>query len=382
MGKYFIMDFYDEVKKGAGTFSIQRRDAQGNIDEYFFSVRHLGTGSLVYGGYVGYNGTSSLDGLDLVAVISANGKIYVLNMVFFRVYLENAPLPEEVSDISEFQPISLSEMPQVYLTSGNGRIAYMLKSYSLKLMDVYRNEVFRQMKTNPKKAIGNFARLTFYITMLGVGADSLKDFLMGREINLGDTFMDNIFKLAMLSKYQVENFRKDGIGKAILSSAIPPTNVFDDLYKDITDKKLYTGEKPITSIKTIRNIPVAGKLYYWWFGAGTEVKEKELKTKIREKYKKAYSNGGERTELQSVADFAHNRGFSEKEIKNLERQGHNAYTKPYEQELKAAFRNKDKTKIQNAMKNMEQKKVNPIDRRRIYNKVLKDYYKNRGFYQG
>ena len=301
--------------------------------------------------------------------------------------LSNGDISENVKyllfcDISEFQPISLSEMPQVYLTSGNGRIAYMLKSYSLKLMDVYRNEVFRQMKTNPKKAIGNFARLTFYITMLGVGADSLKDFLMGREINLGDTFMDNIFKLAMLSKYQVENFRKDGIGKAILSSAIPPTNVFDDLYKDITDKKLYTGEKPITSIKTIRNIPVAGKLYYWWFGAGTEVKEKELKTKIREKYKKAYSNGGERTELQSVADFAHNRGFSEKEIKNLERQGHNAYTKPYEQELKAAFRNKDKTKIQNAMKNMEQKKVNPIDRRRIYNKVLKDYYKNRGFYQG
>ena len=301
--------------------------------------------------------------------------------------LSNGDISENVKyllfcDISEFQPISLSEMPQVYLTSGNGRIAYMLKSYSLKLMDVYRNEVFRQMKTNPKKAIGNFARLTFYITMLGVGADSLKDFLMGREINLGDTFMDNIFKLAMLSKYQVENFRKDGIGKAILSSAIPPTNVFDDLYKDITDKKLYTGEKPITSIKTIRNIPIAGKLYYWWFGAGTEVKEKELKTKIREKYKKAYSNGGERTELQSVADFAHNRGFSEKEIKNLERQGHNAYTKPYEQELKAAFRNKDKTKIQNAMKNMEQKKVNPIDRRRIYNKVLKDYYKNRGFYQG
>lgn len=103
MGKYFIMDFYDEVKKGAGTFSIQRRDAQGNIDEYFFSVRHLGTGSLVYGGYVGYNGTISLDGLNLVAVISASGKIYVLNMVFFRVYLENAPLPEEVSDISEFQ---------------------------------------------------------------------------------------------------------------------------------------------------------------------------------------------------------------------------------------------------------------------------------------
>ena len=301
--------------------------------------------------------------------------------------LSNGDISENVKyllfcDISEFQPISLSEMPQVYLTSGNGRIAYMLKSYSLKLMDVYRNEVFRQMKTNPKKAIGNFARLTFYITMLGVGADSLKDFLMGREINLGDTFMDNIFKLAMLSKYQVENFRKDGIGKAILSSAIPPTNVFDDLYKDITDKKLYTGEKPITSIKTIRNIPVAGKLYYWWFGAGTEVKEKELKTKIREKYKKAYSNGGERTELQSVADFAQNRGFSEKEIKNLERQGHNAYTKPYEQELKAAFRNKDKTKTQNAMKNMEQKKVNPIDRRRIYNKVLKDYYKNRGFYQG
>lgn len=295
--------------------------------------------------------------------------------------LSNGRVSENVKyllfcDISDFQPISLSEMPQVYLTSGNGRIAYMLKTYSIKLLDVYRNEVFRQMKTNPKKAIGNLVRLTFYTAMLGVGADSLKDFLMGREINLGDTFIDNIFKLAMLSKYQVENFRKDGIGKALLSSALPPTNVFDDLYKDITDKKLYSGEKPITNIKTIRNIPFAGKLYYWWFGAGKEVREKEFKASRKADYLKALETGNTDLAKRSTDKLA-KAGYDIKAINKIKKQAQNKYSEPYENAYKKALQQQNYNKVKNIADKLERDKVPATLRREIYRKALREYYSER-----
>ena len=279
-------------------------------------------------------------------------------------------------DISDFQPISLSEMPQVYLTSGNGRIAYMLKTYSIKLVDVYRNEVFRQMKTNPKKAIGNLVRLTFYTAMLGVGADSLKDLLMGREINLGDTFLDNIFKLAMLSKYQVENFRKDGIGKALLSSALPPTNVFDDLYKDITDKKLYTGEKPVTNIKTIRNIPFAGKLYYWWFGAGKEVREKEFKANRKADYLRALKTGNPDLSQRST-DKLVKAGYDTKAINKIKKRAESKYSEPYENAYKKALQQQNYNKVRNIADKLEREKVPATLRREIYLKALREYYSER-----
>ena len=279
-------------------------------------------------------------------------------------------------DISDFQPISLSEMPQVYLTSGNGRIAYMLKTYSIKLVDVYRNEVFRQMKTNPKKAIGNLVRLTFYTAMLGVGADSLKDLLMGREINLGDTFLDNIFKLAMLSKYQVENFRKDGIGKALLSSALPPTNVFDDLYKDITDKKIYTGEKPVTNIKTIRNIPFAGKLYYWWFGAGKEVREKEFKANRKADYLRALKTGNPDLSQRST-DKLVKAGYDTKAINKIKKRAESKYSEPYENAYKKALQQQNYNKVRNIADKLERDKVPATLRREIYLKALREYYSER-----
>lgn len=282
-------------------------------------------------------------------------------------------------DISDFQPISLSEMPQVYLTSGNGRIAYMLKTYSIKLLDVYRNEVFRQIKTNPKKAIGNLVRLTFYTAMLGVGADSLKDFLMGREINLGDTFIDNLFKLAMLSKYQVESFRKDGIGKALLSSVLPPTNVFDDLYKDITDKKVYTGEKHVTNIKTIRNIPFAGKLYYWWFGAGKEVREKEFKANRKADYLRALETGNPDLSQRST-DKLIKAGYDTKAINKIKKRAESKYSEPYEIAYKKALQQQNYNKVRNIADKLEKDNVPQALKRKIYLNALKEYYKSKSIY--
>ena len=287
------------------------------------------------------------------------------------------------SEISDFQPISLAEMPEIYLTSGNGRIAYMLKTYSIKLLDVFRNEAFKQMKTNPLRGLSNLIKLTAYVSAMGVGSDVLKDLIMGREIDLKPTFIDNILKLALLSKYQVDKSAKDGIGKTVLANALPPSNLFDDLWKDLGDEKFRTGEKPITHLRTIKNIPVAGKLYYWWFGGGSEYKEEEKKRIIKERYKNAYSGGGQREKLSKIEKYAQDKGLSLKDIRDLEKSGYDAYLKPYKNEMKAAISVKDKgKKVQRVMDKMADKNISPIKIREIYLQALNDYYKDRRAKQG
>lgn len=287
------------------------------------------------------------------------------------------------SEISDVQPISLAEMPEIYLTSGNGRIAYMLKTYSIKLLDVFRNDVLIQMRTDPVRALRNFVRLSTFVVMANMGVDVLKDLIMGREIDLKPTFIDNILKLALLSKYQVDKSAKDGIGKTILANALPPSNIFDDLGKDLGDEKFRTGEKPITHLRTIKNIPVAGKLYYWWFGGGSEYKEKEKKRIIKERYKNAYSGGGQREKLSKIEKYAQDKGLSLKDIRELEKSGYDAYLKPYKNEMKAAISVKDKgKKVQRVMDKMEDKNISPIKIREIYLQALNDYYKDRRAKQG
>lgn len=278
------------------------------------------------------------------------------------------------SEISDFQPISLAEMPEVYLTSGNGRIFYMLKTYSIKLIDVYRNEVFRQFKTNPKLGLQNLIRLTFFVSLLGVGADGLKDLLMGREFDFEATFLDNILKLAMFSEYKLGESKKEGIGKSALALMLPPTNVLDDLYKDVLDEKLYSGEKSISKMRTFRNVPAIGKLYYWWFGGGLDVKEKEFKQNRKKDYIKSFKNK-DKDLFKSTTKKILDKGYSTKETKKFIKNSRNEYLKPYKQDMKLAFAHKDKDGVKKAMQKMKNDGIPESERKKIYKQVIDNYMK-------
>jgi hypothetical protein len=78
------------------------------------------------------------------------------------------------SRLADFQPITISEMPEYYAKGGNARIFYMLKSYSLKQIDVFHNKVFMDMKKNPKKSIGNLVRLATALAAMNASADVIK----------------------------------------------------------------------------------------------------------------------------------------------------------------------------------------------------------------
>lgn len=218
------------------------------------------------------------------------------------------------SELSDFQPISLAEMPQKYLTGGNGRIWYMLKTYTVKLLDVHRNQIFRQFQTEPKQALQNMVRLAACLIITGVTSDVLKNLITGRPIDLEDLVIDNLLKLAGFSKWQIYQARREGIFYTALRSILPPLSLINDIYKD-SAKAISDGEISFNKLNTIKDIPIVGKLYYWWFGKGSNTEEKSgVYNKFSKKFNAAQKANTKLKDLQGEEAAS----FREKRASDLE----------------------------------------------------------------
>lgn len=180
----------------------------------------------------------------------------------------------------DFQPVALSEVPEMYLKAGNGRIFYMLKTWSLKMIDVYRNEAFMLMskKETFLKGFTNMLKLTGCMLLAEATADEAKDFLLQRErMSIKDRTIDNILKMAMFSRYTVDQAARQGIGTAIALQAAPAMAILDNPYRDLMKFLKDPDESfKINEMRSIQNIPIGGKLYYWWFGKASKKEELDL----------------------------------------------------------------------------------------------------------
>lgn len=192
------------------------------------------------------------------------------------------------NELLDVQPVALSEMPVQYLKGGNGRVFYMLKTYTVKLFDVYRNEVWHEMVKNPAKGMKNLIYLTGTLALANATADEIKDVVLGRETSLEDRTVDNLLKLAGFSKFTVYKARQEGAGSAISQSILPPMKLLDSITKDLTPK----DDRELKDLEVYASVPVGGKLYYWWFGKGAKKSEdkreketkKEKKGSLRDRY--------------------------------------------------------------------------------------------------
>lgn len=180
------------------------------------------------------------------------------------------------SELLDVQPAALSELPAQYVAGGNSRIFYQLKTYSIKQIDVYHRKVFKEFKTDPRKAMKNLMALTTALMALGVSIDSIKDTLLGRKIRITDTVADNILKLFGFSRYTIYKAKEDGIGSAALSQILPPIGLFDDIGKDVMDMTKEDSEFELKDSRVLGGIPVVGKFYYWWYGKGKTIEEKRI----------------------------------------------------------------------------------------------------------
>lgn len=188
--------------------------------------------------------------------------------------LKNGKITDNVklllfNELLDIQPVALSEMPVSYLKMGNGKILYMLKTFTIKQFDIYRNEVFSQIRTNPARGLTNLTRLLAFFVMMNASADFLKDLLMGRETEPEEHVINNIMRVVGVSKFQVYTARREGIGTATGKTILPPFSVIDRGYKDMAELA-EEGELDIEDMESIQNVPIAGKFYYWWMGAGAD----------------------------------------------------------------------------------------------------------------
>lgn len=207
------------------------------------------------------------------------------------------------SKVLDFQPAALSEMPEYYLTAGNGRVFYMLKTYTLKQMDVFRREVVHNLKSeDPKQKIQgltNMFNLLVLLSLANAGADELKDLMLGKETRFSDNVIDNFLVMGGASRYTQMQISKEGFGSAMLQQVLPPMKFINSASKDLHEgyKNYVSGDtSSFDHARIIDSIPLAGKLYYWHYGRGEENKkslaEKDFSdaTKAADLFKKQLEN--------------------------------------------------------------------------------------------
>jgi len=186
------------------------------------------------------------------------------------------------NELADVQPISLSEVPVNYLKAKNGKILYALKTYQIKLLDVFRNESFAKMNTDPVEGITNFLRLIFALVSVNASADMIKNFVMGRPFDVSDLLANNILKIMGFNRYTIYRVKADGPARVLAEQILPPTQILDNIYKDSETafrigSTLTFQDVPelLLKARSVQNIPLGGKLFYWWVGRGRELSAKE-----------------------------------------------------------------------------------------------------------
>lgn len=198
------------------------------------------------------------------------------------------------SRLLDFQPVALSEMPEYYLKGGNWRILYMLKTFTIKQFDVFRNEVWRDLKTGDAKqklgAMKRMVQLMGVLALANAGADEIKDFMLGKETRFRDIVIENFLSMGGANRFVRMQARREGIGTAIGQLVFPPFKLANSLSKDVLTGEIIDPEKS----RLLESLPFIGKLLYWHVGRGSEyrpsIEEQDFKDagKSFRKFKKSF----------------------------------------------------------------------------------------------
>jgi hypothetical protein len=173
------------------------------------------------------------------------------------------------NDLSDVQPVSLAEMPLAYLNHPNGRMLYALKSFTLKQFDIIRRDSLRDISNgNVTKGVFNLSKIVLTLTLANASTESIKNFILGKDVDFGDAVHTNIWKNFGLSDYLV---RKAGEGKVTetIGNMVFPTGLFD-LPFSMASMATDGDENTSALAEGAKNLPVFGRVFNYWFGDGLE----------------------------------------------------------------------------------------------------------------
>ncbi len=164
------------------------------------------------------------------------------------------------SELADHQPIVKTEYTPFYLENPNLRWTMSLKSFMVKMFDIARRDAFQEVKKgNVAKGIRSLVALGTVLGVSGAAVDVVKDFLLGRPIDLSfGSISENALRTFGFSEYTRDKMKTDP-GKAIANVVIPPTAFFD---------RLLTGNPAL-----VQSAPLIGPHLYNWFMGGAEKAE-------------------------------------------------------------------------------------------------------------
>lgn len=179
----------------------------------------------------------------------------------------------------DLNPATLGEMPAAYANSGALRIAYMLKTFTIKQFDVYQEVAMGDIKRAKtllekgqrgpalKAATDGVMKLSGLLAIFGAanaGTDIIKDKLYGRPTKVDETIENNLYKLIGINRYLIYKSKRDGPAMTTLEYMLPPTAIFDRAYKDIID---ITGDGEYKG-NMLQGTPL--DLVYWKYLGGLD----------------------------------------------------------------------------------------------------------------
>ena len=173
--------------------------------------------------------------------------------------VRNKKLTENVKlmlwhELSGVQPISLSEMPQKYLEHPDGRVLYMLRTFTIKQFDFMRREIFNLARKGKNlEAATAAAKFAGLFIIANASIDAFRDFMQGKEIDMEDHLVDNAWSLLGVNKFTVDSVTRQGPGRAAIDFLAPPLTVVDDAYRAIDDPK-----------RLWNLLPPYGKMIHGW----------------------------------------------------------------------------------------------------------------------
>lgn len=185
------------------------------------------------------------------------------------------------NELSNVQPITLLEMPKAYINNPNARLAYALKSWTIKQLDVVRRDIFDQIVSgNIKEGVGNLARFMALLGMGGVASSTLQDLALGKEVNLEnipDKAITQLYKNFGASEYLLAKLKKGDVGGVVGDTVFPPAGILKTVAQDIFDSN--------SDAKSVQYLPGIGKIYYYWFAGGIEKYNERRQADAQDKQK-------------------------------------------------------------------------------------------------
>jgi hypothetical protein len=167
--------------------------------------------------------------------------------------------------LSEIAPLSRLDMPYTYLTNPKIRMAYALKSYTMKQLDYARRNVFKKIFSGNEEEVQEGLQNLFQMLISLMIANAPVEFIHaffkeGSLPSLSDLTTENLWRVFGLNSYTGMVANREGLGSAVVGMLIPPAvSLADAASKDIFEFNLPGTEDS----KTTQFIPIIGKNLSW-----------------------------------------------------------------------------------------------------------------------